>query len=70
MARILVIDDESYVRSAIGTALTSNAFGPTRGGQYIVVTLSAADPALDDLKRRIEEMQSQIAKLASKDGKA
>jgi polyhydroxyalkanoate synthesis repressor PhaR len=26
-----------------------------------------ADPALDDLKRRIEEMQAQIAKLASKD---
>jgi polyhydroxyalkanoate synthesis repressor PhaR len=29
----------------------------------------AADPQLDDLKRRIEEMQSQIAQLASKDAK-
>jgi polyhydroxyalkanoate synthesis repressor PhaR len=29
----------------------------------------ATDPALDDLKKRIEEMQAQIAKLASKDAK-
>jgi polyhydroxyalkanoate synthesis repressor PhaR len=28
---------------------------------------AATDPALDDLKRRIEEMQEQIAKLASKE---
>jgi polyhydroxyalkanoate synthesis repressor PhaR len=28
------------------------------------------DPALDDLKKRIEEMQAQIAKLAARDGKS
>jgi polyhydroxyalkanoate synthesis repressor PhaR len=30
---------------------------------------AAQDPALDDLKQRIEEMQAQIAKLAARDAK-